>query len=246
MAGLKSGMTVFMMITMMVASIQIQTSMAQTRHVVGDSLGWTIPTNGAAAYTSWASQQRFIVGDSLFFNFTTGFHNVAEVSQAAYGPCTIANPISIATTGPATVQLTTPGTHYYICTVGTHCQIGQKLTINVSAPAAAPTTPPAAAPTTPPPAASPTTPPPASAPAPTIRAPTPAPVSPPANSPAPTTIPPTPSGAPTPTGASPPSPPPSPASDTTPPPPSPSAAVRSFTTTVVPATFMAFVLALFF
>ncbi|KAL8189609.1 hypothetical protein R6Q57_029175 [Mikania cordata] len=244
MAGLKSSMTVFMMITMMVASIQIQTSMAQTRHVVGDSLGWNIPPNGAADYISWASQKRFIVGDSLFFNFTTGFHNVAEVPQAAYGPCTIANPISIATTGPATVQLTTAGTHYYICTVGTHCQIGQKLTINVSAPAAAPTTPPAAAPTTPPPAAAPTTPPPAAAP--TTPPPTPAPVSPPANTPAPSTIPPTPSGAPTPTGTSPPSPPLSPASDTTPPPPSPSAAVRSFTTTVVPATFMAFVLALFF
>ncbi|KAI3775444.1 hypothetical protein L1987_50020 [Smallanthus sonchifolius] len=250
MAGLKSSMTVFMMM-MMVAAIQMQTSTAQTRHVVGDALGWTIPPNGDAAYTIWASQQTFRVGDTLFFNFTTGLHNVAEVSQAAFGPCTTANPISINPAGPATVTLTAAGAHYYICTVGTHCQIGQKLAINVSAPAVAPTTPPpVVAPTTPPPAAAPTTPP-AATPTPTA---TPAPVSPPASTPAPTpatapTTPPTSPEAPTPAGATPPSPTtsgPSPASDTTPPPPPPpSAATRSLTTAVVPATFLAFALALF-
>ncbi|KAI3803003.1 hypothetical protein L1987_31151 [Smallanthus sonchifolius] len=246
MAGLKSSMMVFMVMTM-VAAIQMQTSTAQTRHVVLDALGWTIPSNGAAAYTTWASQQSFRVGDTLFFNFTTGSHNVAEVSQAAFGPCTTANPISINPTGPATVTLTTSGAHYYICTVGSHCQIGQKLSINVTAPAAAPTTPPpAAAPTTPPPAAAPTTPPAATP----TTTPTPAPVSPPAPTPgtAPTT-PPTSSEAPTPTGATPPSPNtsgPSPASDTTPPPPPPpSAATRSLTTAVVPGTLLAFALALF-
>ncbi|KAJ0817343.1 putative Blue (type 1) copper binding protein [Helianthus annuus] len=134
MAAMKSSTTMFMMMMLIVASMQMHSSLAQTRHVVGgDALGWNIPSNGAAAYTTWASQQTFNVGDTLFFNFTTGFHNVAEVSQAAYGPCTTANPISTITTGPATVTLTAAGPHYYICTVGTHCQIGQKLSINVSA-----------------------------------------------------------------------------------------------------------------
>lgn len=64
MAGsMKSCMVMLMM--MMVASMQMQSSIAQTRHVVGDALGWTIPPNGAAAYTTWASQQNFTVGDSL-------------------------------------------------------------------------------------------------------------------------------------------------------------------------------------
>ncbi|CAI9285781.1 unnamed protein product [Lactuca saligna] len=110
-------------------------------------LGLEYSSNGPSAYTTWASTQTFRVGDVLLFNFITGFHNVAEVSQAAYGPCSAANPISIVTTGPARVTLKTPGTHYYVCTVGTHCQIGQKLTINVSATAA--TLPPAPAPATP-------------------------------------------------------------------------------------------------
>ena len=38
---------------------------AQTVHVVGDGIGWTIPTNGAAAYTNWASGKNFAVGDIL-------------------------------------------------------------------------------------------------------------------------------------------------------------------------------------
>nr|XP_043629128.1 umecyanin-like [Erigeron canadensis] len=131
MAGLKS--MVIVLVVMMVASFQPQFAAAQTTHVVGGTIGWMIPSSGASAYTTWASGQTFRVGDSLLFNFTTGFHDVAEVSQTAYGPCTITNPISTTTTGPATLRLATAGNHYYICTFGTHCQIGQKLTINVAA-----------------------------------------------------------------------------------------------------------------
>ncbi|KAK9071358.1 hypothetical protein SSX86_009926 [Deinandra increscens subsp. villosa] len=243
MSGKMSSMSAFM-IMMAVTSMLLDTSVAQTRHVVGDALGWTIPPNGAAAYTTWAAQQTFTVGDTLFFNFTTGNHNVAEVPQAAYGPCTTTNPTTITTTGPATITLTAPGTHYYLCAVGTHCQLGQKLTINVSAPAAAPTTPPAAAPTTLPPAAAPTTTPPAPTP---TSAPTPAPMT-PAPAPTTTTAPPTSSEAPTPAADSPPAPTttgPSPAGSTTPPPPSPSAAAGALTG-VAPAALLAFALALFY
>ncbi|PWA73382.1 cupredoxin, Blue (type 1) copper protein, binding site [Artemisia annua] len=250
MAGLKSSMLVFAML--MVASFQMQSTMAQTRHVVGGSLGWTIPPNGAGAYTTWASGQTFRVGDSLFFNFTTGNHNVAEVAQAAYGPCTSSNPISLITTGPATVPLTTAGTHYFVCGVGQHCSIGQKVSVNVVAAASAPATPPAATPTTAPPTATPTP----------TTTPTPAPVSPPTTTPSPapgpsTTTPPTATPTPSPATdtASPPSPPttgPSsgpttgvaPTGDNTPTPPAPSAAAAI--SVGVPATFLAVALALFY
>ncbi|CAI9285782.1 unnamed protein product [Lactuca saligna] len=145
MTGLKFNLA--MMMALMLASVQFQGTAAQTTHVVGNALGWNIPPNGPSAYTTWASTQTFRVGNVLLFNFITEFHNVAEVSQAAYGPCSAANPISIVTTGPARVTLKAPGTHYYVCTVGTHCQIGQKLTINVSATSA--TLPAAPAPATP-------------------------------------------------------------------------------------------------
>ncbi|XP_024960166.1 mavicyanin-like [Cynara cardunculus var. scolymus] len=128
MTGSKS---MILLVVMFIASFQLHGIMAQTRHVVGNALGWTIPAGGAATYTTWASQQTFTVGDTLLFNFTTGLHNVAEVSQAAYGPCSSTNTLSLNPTGPALVTLTRPGNHYYICTVVSHCQIGQKLAINV-------------------------------------------------------------------------------------------------------------------
>ncbi|PHT88415.1 hypothetical protein T459_10521 [Capsicum annuum] len=43
----------------------MQDATAQTVHVVGDSMGWVIPNNGAAAYTNWATGQTFRVGDTL-------------------------------------------------------------------------------------------------------------------------------------------------------------------------------------
>ncbi|CAH1426501.1 unnamed protein product [Lactuca virosa] len=223
MAGLKFNLAVMM--ALMLASVQFHDTTAQTTHVVGDALGWNIPPNGPSAYTTWASTQTFSVGDVLLFNFTTGFHNVAEVSQVAYGPCTTTNPISIATTGPARVTLNAPGTHYYVCTVGTHCQIGQKLTINVSDASATP------------------------APTPTPANVIPTPASPPTATPAPstTTPPPTSSPAPSSDEASPISPPTSgqsPTDSTTIPPPSPSFA-PSFTA-VVPFTFLAIALAFFY
>ncbi|KAI3827382.1 hypothetical protein L1987_01455 [Smallanthus sonchifolius] len=114
---------------MLVASFQVQSTVGKTR----DALGWTIPPGGAATYSNWASQQSFTIGDTLVFNFITGFHDVAEVAQAAgYDPCTSNNTLSFNSTSPVTITLIRPGTHHYICTVIGHCQIGQKLTINVS------------------------------------------------------------------------------------------------------------------
>ncbi|KAL4589791.1 hypothetical protein LXL04_002701 [Taraxacum kok-saghyz] len=231
MSGFRFNLVVIM--ALMLASVQFHGTAAQTTHVVGDALGWNVPPTGPSAYITWASSQTFRVGDVLLFNFTTGFHNVAEVSQAAYGPCTTANPISIVTTGPVRLTLNAPGTHYYVCTVGTHCQIGQKLTINVSAASATP--PPALAPTTPAPLIPPTA------------TPTPTPST--------TTPPPTFSPAPSSEEASPVSPPtfgqspsggnaPSPTESTTLPQPSPSFA-PSFTA-VAPYTFLAIALAFFY
>lgn len=95
-------------------------------------------------------------------NFTTGAHDVAEVTRASFDSCNTTNPISLTTNGPANITLSAAGEHYYMCAVSGHCARGQKLAINVSA-----ATPPR--PATPSPAATPK--------------PTPAPV--PARSPAP-------------------------------------------------------------
>ncbi|OIS96285.1 PREDICTED: cucumber peeling cupredoxin-like [Nicotiana attenuata] len=111
----------------------IQVTTAQMIHVVGDNIGWSIPNNGATAYTNWASQKTFRVGDVLVFNFATNQHDMMQVPNGSFDACgsqnAIGDPIM---TGPANVTLDSPGDHYYICTFGRHCQAGQKLAITVS------------------------------------------------------------------------------------------------------------------
>ncbi|KAK1418473.1 hypothetical protein QVD17_27618 [Tagetes erecta] len=140
-----------------IASFRLPSTVAQTRHVVGDTFGWRVPTDANSNYTTWASGKTFRVGDTLVFNFATGAHDVAEVTEAAYGPCNLANPIILITTGPADVVLNATGNHYYVCTIGPHCNLGQKFSINVVAASTNPPTTGAPAPsgtTTPPPPSS--------------------------------------------------------------------------------------------
>ncbi|XP_019157506.1 PREDICTED: umecyanin-like [Ipomoea nil] len=210
-----------LVITLVATAAMLHGSSAQTTHVVGDTTGWTIPTNGGAStYSTWASRNTFTVGDILVFRFPTGAHDVTQVSRAGFDGCNATNPISQNTNGPANITLTTAGQHYYICSFPGHCGIGQKLAINVSAAAStAPATQPSAAAS--PPRATP-------APVPSPRAPasTPAatPASPPSSGPAPTT--------------------PSVPSVDSPPP--PSTAAPSMAIAALPLTFLSVALAFFY
>ncbi|XWS16460.1 hypothetical protein CRYUN_Cryun34aG0089700 [Craigia yunnanensis] len=117
----------------------MQFTAAQTVHVVGDDLGWKVPSNGATAYSTWVANKRFMVGDILVFNFTTNEHDVLQVPKASFDACTDANPIgNMITNGPANITLNSAGEQYYICTIGQHCQRGQKLAITVSATSGSP------------------------------------------------------------------------------------------------------------
>ncbi|XP_020537810.1 uclacyanin 1 [Jatropha curcas] len=180
----------------------IHSSAAQTTHVVGGSLGWVIPPGGASAYSSWAANQTFAVGDILVFNFLNNQHDVVKVTKADYDACSTSNPISSVSTSPARITINETGGHYFFCNFNGHCSAGQKLMINVSA---ATTTAP-----TPQPSSSPA-PQPSSTSTP-VSAPSPSPVSRQTSSPSP-------SPSPVSTQTSSPSPSPSPVS--TPPSPSP-------------------------
>ncbi|XP_042480231.1 uclacyanin-3-like [Macadamia integrifolia] len=158
-----------------IAALNLQCAVAKTTHVVGDSLGWTVPPGGAAVYSTWASKQSFTVGDVLLFNFTTGTHDVAEVKKAGYDSCDGSSTIgSVQNTGPTSINLSSAGESYYICTFSGHCSLGQKLALNVTA-----TSTPASPPTLPP------TPPPVKAASPPLHATPPASLAAPPLSPAP-------------------------------------------------------------
>ncbi|KAL2493469.1 Blue copper protein [Abeliophyllum distichum] len=92
-----------------------------------------IPPNSSFSYVNWALDKTFMVDDILVFNFMTNQHNVLRVPKTSYDECSKDNAIGSAiTTGPAKITLDSAGEHYYICTVGNHCQMGQKLAITVS------------------------------------------------------------------------------------------------------------------
>ncbi|XP_043696287.1 blue copper protein-like [Telopea speciosissima] len=102
-------------------------------HTVGDNLGWVLPIGGPSVYANWASHRTFAVGDTLLFNFVTGQHDVAEVTKSSFDDCNkatiIGSPIS---SGPAKITLKSLGEHYFICSFPGHCQVGQKLVVNVT------------------------------------------------------------------------------------------------------------------
>ncbi|KAL6274849.1 hypothetical protein ACE6H2_025541 [Prunus campanulata] len=224
---------------------------AATTYEVGDALGWIVAPPGT--YTTWASNKTFTVGDVLVFKFSSGNHDVAEVTKAAYDSCNATSPISMETNGPANLTLSTSGEHYYICTFPGHCTGGQKLSINVtgtSSPAPAPST------SSPPPSPSPSPPAAVPAPAPSTNSPPP-PASVPAPAPS-TSSPPPPADVPTPPPSTSTTPPPSgnPSSPTTPsaptpegaasPPPPPPSAATSLRVAGLSATFLSIALALLF
>ncbi|CAN1120591.1 Blue copper protein [Linum perenne] len=113
-------------------------SAAQTTYTVGNTMGWTIPQGGASAYSTWAANNSFAVGDILVFNFAVGAHDVTKVTKANYDSCTGTNPLMTSTTSPARVTLNSSGEHYFICNFPGHCNAGQKVTVNVLASTSSP------------------------------------------------------------------------------------------------------------
>ncbi|CAN0918244.1 Uclacyanin 1 [Linum grandiflorum] len=180
-------------VTAIVMATLLQFSAAQTTYTVGNTMGWAIPQGGASAYSNWAANNSFAVGDILVFNFAAGAHDVTKVNKADYDSCTGTTPLMTSSTSPARVTLNSSGEHYFICNFPGHCNAGQKLTVNVlSASTSSPS--PAPMPSSPPPrrALSPATSPSSS----TATAPTPSTTSPvagddsPSSAPAPSSRPP--------------------------------------------------------
>ncbi|KAI6673479.1 hypothetical protein NL676_001385 [Syzygium grande] len=98
---------------------------------VGDELMWKVPPLGDIAYKTWAAEKSFNFGDTVVFNWT-GNHDVAEVSKTDYDNCTSTSPIgTVQTVSPYNVVLNTSSSRYFICTIGNHCSLGQKVTLSI-------------------------------------------------------------------------------------------------------------------
>ncbi|XP_062149414.1 umecyanin-like [Alnus glutinosa] len=148
-----STMNVTLLVVALIAAATVLPGTQAAEYVVGDATGWTIPSS-ANFYSDWATGKNFSAGDILVFNFAPNVHDVATVNETAFGACEKSNPLSITSTGPANITLTS-GNHYFICTIGQHCAGGQKLAvINVTAASSGTPTPPGVpSPPPPPPSA---------------------------------------------------------------------------------------------
>ncbi|XP_060172067.1 umecyanin-like [Lycium barbarum] len=103
-------------------------------HNVGGDLGWTVPRGGEADYQKWAANQTFKSGDTLVFTWT-GMHTVANVSKEDFEKCTTRNDVQ--SKSPVSISISGTGPHYFICTIGKHCSLGQKLNVTAEMSAAA-------------------------------------------------------------------------------------------------------------
>ncbi|KAF5202105.1 Early nodulin-like protein [Thalictrum thalictroides] len=103
---------------------------AFTRFKVGESIGWRMPDeNDTALYSQWAAKNRFLVGDSLYFEYRND--SVLMVNKGGYYHCNTTNPISTSNDGKTVIKLEKPGPAYFISGTPEHCKKGQRLLIDV-------------------------------------------------------------------------------------------------------------------
>lgn len=74
-----------------------------------------------------------VVVCDVVFNFGNKTNDVAILTKGAYEKCDINNTISVLTTSPASVTLTSEGDYYFTSTFPYLCIFGQKLAITVKA-----------------------------------------------------------------------------------------------------------------
>ncbi|XP_040375890.1 early nodulin-like protein 1 [Oryza brachyantha] len=97
-------------------------------HVSGPR-GWRVP-DANTSYGWWAMNNRFHVGDSLYFKYGGG-DSVLVVDREAFDGCNATEPLASFTDGATTVRLDRPGFFCFISGAPGHCEEGQKLVVRV-------------------------------------------------------------------------------------------------------------------
>ncbi|KAL8143775.1 hypothetical protein V2J09_016807 [Rumex salicifolius] len=98
-----------------------------TLYTVGGTSGWDVSTD----VDSWAQDKTFVVGDSLWFQFSS-YESVAELTRKDFSNCNTGNPIMMNKSGNVTVPLTTPGDWFFASGNSMYCLSGLKLQVHVN------------------------------------------------------------------------------------------------------------------
>ncbi|XP_073120887.1 mavicyanin-like [Henckelia pumila] len=117
------------LLTVTVLLLVLKDGSYSLQHMVGDSI-WSIPPANDF-YANWSSSHSFHIGDTLYFDFDSGFYDVIQVSRGEYDSCWTNQPYKAFVDGPAAIDLTEKGVFYFICNVSNYCRLGQKVCVIV-------------------------------------------------------------------------------------------------------------------
>ncbi|OEL28494.1 hypothetical protein BAE44_0010487 [Dichanthelium oligosanthes] len=95
---------------------------------VGGPRGWRVP-DANTSYGWWAMNNRFHVGDHLYFKYA--HDSVLVVDRAAFDACNTTDPLAAFADGATTVRLGRPGFFCFISGEPGHCEEGQRLVVRV-------------------------------------------------------------------------------------------------------------------
>nr|CAB3450385.1 unnamed protein product [Digitaria exilis] len=95
---------------------------------VGGPRGWRVP-DANTSYGWWAMNNRFHVGDHLYFKYA--HDSVLVVDRPAFDACNTTEPLAAFTDGATTVRLDRPGFFCFISGEPGHCEEGQRLVVRV-------------------------------------------------------------------------------------------------------------------
>ncbi|KAK9268490.1 hypothetical protein L1049_000242 [Liquidambar formosana] len=103
--------------------------------IVGGSTGWTIPPSdpNAVHYNQWAESTRFLIGDSLVFNYPADKDSVFHVSMDDYINCNTASPIEKFSDGHTVYTFSQSGPYYFVSGVKENCLKNEKMVVVVLA-----------------------------------------------------------------------------------------------------------------
>ncbi|KAL7122307.1 hypothetical protein ACP275_01G037700 [Erythranthe tilingii] len=126
MAGLLSSVVVLLIVLFSVGF-----SEARDYLVGGKADAWKIPTSDSDSLNHWAQNSRFLIGDSLVWQYDAASDSVLQVTKRDYVTCNTSSPIETYTGGQTKVKLEQYGPHYFISGAQGHCEKGQKLIVVV-------------------------------------------------------------------------------------------------------------------
>ncbi|CAI0456677.1 unnamed protein product [Linum tenue] len=110
--------------------LTITTTVTSFEYQVGGAKGWVVPpSNDTRIYNDWASENRFLIGDTVRFRYKKD--SVMEVSMEDYKNCNSSHPSYFSNTGDTVYELDHSGPYYFISGVSGHCGKGQRMIIKV-------------------------------------------------------------------------------------------------------------------